>query len=189
MNIEAFCAVPPKATAHSPCQMPLSCPVAPLSQRELHKDGGGGGGGGVARRARAARVPKAGSSAALSATSCATCLSFTCRLRAALGAACVCWVRVPLLEADARHDKNLINKEALCAAPPCTRICPYPFFEVTPSGAAPGPRLKPGPVFVASGGAISGWLRWQQLQVGALELFCNPAEPLQAACSQLPEIP
>ena len=30
--------------------MPLSCPVAPLSQRELHK---GGGGGGEARRVRA----------------------------------------------------------------------------------------------------------------------------------------
>jgi len=36
--------------------------------------------------------------------------------------------------------------------PLCTRICPYPFFEATPPGAAPGPRLKPGPVFVASGG-------------------------------------
>jgi len=35
----------------------------------------------------------------------------------------------------------------------CTRICPYPFFEVTSPGAAPDPRLKPGPVFVASGGA------------------------------------
>jgi len=38
--------------------MPLSCQVAPPSQRELHKDGGGGGGS-VARRARAARAPKA----------------------------------------------------------------------------------------------------------------------------------
>jgi len=37
--------------------MPLSCPVAPPSQREMHKDGGGGGGG-VAMRARAARAPK-----------------------------------------------------------------------------------------------------------------------------------
>ena len=43
MNIEAL--------AHSPSRMPLSCPVAPPSQRELHKDGGGGGGG-VARRVR-----------------------------------------------------------------------------------------------------------------------------------------
>jgi len=45
---------------HSPSQMPLSCPVAPPSQRETHKDGGGGGGGGggVAMRARAARAPK-----------------------------------------------------------------------------------------------------------------------------------
>ena len=63
--------------------MPLSCPVAPPSQREQHKDGGGGGGG-VARRARAARAPKAKScatsSAAFSAASCAA--SLTCwRLR------------------------------------------------------------------------------------------------------------
>ena len=45
INIEAHCAAPPEALAHSPSQMPLSCPVAPASQRELHKDGGGGGGG------------------------------------------------------------------------------------------------------------------------------------------------
>ena len=42
--------------------MPLSCPVAPSSQRELRKYGGGGGGG-VAMRARAARAPKAKSCA------------------------------------------------------------------------------------------------------------------------------
>jgi len=58
MNIEMLCAAPPEALAHNPSQMPLSCPVAPPSQRELHKDGSGGGGG-VARRARAARAPKA----------------------------------------------------------------------------------------------------------------------------------
>ena len=45
INIEALCAAPPEALAHSPSQMPLSCLVAPLSQRELHKDGGGSGGG------------------------------------------------------------------------------------------------------------------------------------------------
>jgi len=45
MNIEALCAAPPEVLAHSPSQMPLSCLVAPLSQRELHKDGGGSGGG------------------------------------------------------------------------------------------------------------------------------------------------
>jgi len=45
INIEALCAVPPEALAHSPSQMPLSCPVAPASQRELNRDGGGGGGG------------------------------------------------------------------------------------------------------------------------------------------------
>ena len=61
-NIEALCAAPPEALAHSPSQMPLSCPVAPQSQRTLHKDGGGGDGG-VARRARAARAPKAKSCA------------------------------------------------------------------------------------------------------------------------------
>ena len=58
MNIEALCAAPPVALPHSPSLMPLSCPVAPPSERELHKDGGGGGGG-VARRARAAWPPKA----------------------------------------------------------------------------------------------------------------------------------
>jgi len=43
INIEALCAAPPEALAHSLSQMPLSCLVAPLSQRELHKDGGGSG--------------------------------------------------------------------------------------------------------------------------------------------------
>ena len=38
---------------------------------------------------------------------------------------------------------------------PCTRIYTHPFFEATPPGAAPGPPVKPGPVFVASGGVIS----------------------------------
>ena len=79
MNIEALCAAPPEALAHSRSQMPLSCPVAPPSQRELHQDGGGGGGG-VAMRARAARAPKAMSCAtscvASSAAPCAA--SFTC---------------------------------------------------------------------------------------------------------------
>jgi len=28
--------------------------------------------------------------------------------------------------------------------PLCTRICPYPFFEATPPGAAPGPPVKTG---------------------------------------------
>ena len=58
INIEALSAAPPEALAHSRSQMPLSCPVAPPSQRELHEDGGGGGSG-VAGRARAARAPTA----------------------------------------------------------------------------------------------------------------------------------
>jgi len=62
LNIEALYTAPPEALAHSPSQMPLSCPVAPPSQHELHKDGGGGGGC-VARRARAAQAPKAKSCA------------------------------------------------------------------------------------------------------------------------------
>jgi len=36
INIEALCEAPQEALAHSPSQMPLSCLVAPLSQRELH---------------------------------------------------------------------------------------------------------------------------------------------------------
>jgi len=83
MNIDVLCAAPPEALAHSPSQIPLSYPVAPPYQRELHKDGGGGGGG-VARGARAARAPKAKSCA----TSCAasfTCSSFMCHLRAGVG--------------------------------------------------------------------------------------------------------
>jgi len=36
--------------------------------------------------------------------------------------------------------------------PLCSRICPYPFFEAHPRAPPPDPRLKPGPVFVASGG-------------------------------------
>ena len=35
------------------------------------------------------------------------------------------------------------------------RARPRPFFEATPPGAAPKPRLKPGPVFVTSGGVIT----------------------------------
>ena len=82
VNIKALCAAPPS-------QMPLSCPVAPPSQRELHKDGSGGGGG-IARRARAARAPKARSCATSSATPCAAsfkCSSFMCHLRAGVGKA------------------------------------------------------------------------------------------------------
>ena len=77
INIEALFAASPEARAHSPSQMPLSCPVAPPSQRELHKDGGGGS---VARRARAARAPKARSYATSCGTSPATpyAASFTC---------------------------------------------------------------------------------------------------------------
>ena len=87
--------------------MPLSCPVAPLSQRKLHKDGSGDGGG-EAKRARAARAPKVNSCAtscgtspaAFSAKPCAaslTCSSFMCRQRKAWGAA----------EKDACHNKHL----------------------------------------------------------------------------------
>ena len=89
LNIEALCAAPPEALAHRPSQMPLSCPVAPATQRELHKDGGGGG---VAGRARAARAPKAKSRATScgtsSATPCAasfTCPSLMCHQRAGVG--------------------------------------------------------------------------------------------------------
>ena len=73
--------------------MPLSCPVAPISQREreLHKEGGGGGGD-VAMRARAARTPKAKSCATFCGTSsvtpCAasfTCPSFTCHPKGSVG--------------------------------------------------------------------------------------------------------
>jgi len=67
MNIEALCAAPAEALAHGPSQMPQSCPVAPPSQRELHKDGGSGDGG-VAGGARATQAPKAKSHA----TSCGT---------------------------------------------------------------------------------------------------------------------
>jgi len=107
INIEALCAAPPEALAYSPSQMPLSCLVAALSQRELHK-GGGGGGGGEARKARGARAPKANScatscgtpSATPSAASCAaslTCSSFTCRPRKACG----------VVEDDACHNEHL----------------------------------------------------------------------------------
>ena len=83
-----------RGTPGRACPQPaLSCPVAPASQRELHKDGGGGGGG-VARRARTARAPKpkccAKSCGTSSATSCAasfTFSSFMCHLRAGVGGA------------------------------------------------------------------------------------------------------
>jgi len=113
INIEALCAVPPEALAHSPSQMPLSCPVGLISQheRELHKDGGGGG---VVRRARAARAPKAkpcatscGKSSAASCAASFTCPSFMCRPRAVRGAVCVCWAWVPPLEDDACRNEHL----------------------------------------------------------------------------------
>ena len=50
--------------------------------------------------------------AAPPAASCAssfTCLSFTCRPGAALGAACVCWAWVPL-EDDACHDEHAVDR-------------------------------------------------------------------------------
>ena len=40
-----------------------------------------------------------------------------------------------------KHTNNASYKEM---TPLCTRICPYPFFEVTPPGAAPGPPVKTG---------------------------------------------
>ena len=121
IGIVVLCAAPPEALApHSPSQMPLSCLVPLIFQREreLHKDGGGGGGGGVARRARAARAPKARSCATSSATPCAAsfrCSSFTCRPRVALGAACVCWAWVPPLEDGACQDEHL-HAPILCGA-------------------------------------------------------------------------
>ena len=85
MNIEALCAAPPEAFAHSPSQMPLSCPVALLSQRELHNS-------------------CATSCGTFSAKPCAafcsaslTCSSFTCRPRKAWGG----------VEDDAFHDEYL----------------------------------------------------------------------------------
>ena len=85
--------------------MPLNCPVAPPSQREMHKDGGGGGGG-VAMRARAARAPKPKTCATSCGTPPAThsataaslaCSSFTCRLGKA-------WVA---MKYGACHDEHL----------------------------------------------------------------------------------
>ena len=94
-NIEALCAAPPEALAHSPSQMPLGCPVAPpiSASRELHKDCGSGGGGGVALRARAARAPKASSCATSCVTSSATSCAASC---AASFAYPRMYVRMPL---------------------------------------------------------------------------------------------
>ena len=115
MDINELCAAPPEAPAHSPSQMPLSCPVAPKSQRELLEDGGGGGGG-VARRARAAWAPKARSCAkscgTSSATPCAaslTCPSFTYHLRAS-----VAWVP-PLADNDGKDKHKNLQDEHLKA--------------------------------------------------------------------------
>ena len=51
--------------------------------------------------------------------------------------------------------------------PPCTRLYTHPFFEATPPGAAPGPPVKPGPVFVASGGVIMITFKWSIAMGGA----------------------
>jgi len=100
INIKALCAAPPEALAHSPSQMPLSCPVAPPSQREMHKDGGGGGGG-VAMSPEAQVLPHVLWHALRTALrSCAVslaCSSFTCRLGKAWGA----------VEQDECHDEHL----------------------------------------------------------------------------------
>ena len=120
-------AAPPGALAHSPSQMPLSCPVAPPSQREMHKDGGGGGGG-VAMSARAARAPKPKSCAASCGKPSATpsaafcvaslaCSSFTCRLGKAWGA----------VEHGACHDKTPLRfrppRHRRAGAPHARLIC------------------------------------------------------------------
>ena len=133
INIEVLCAATPVVLAHSPSQMPLSCPVAPPSQCELHKDGGGGGVG-VARRARAARAPKAKSFATSCATSCGTssatssaascaasftCSSFTCHPRAGVGANAT--IKKPLMkkavgQLGAGHGCEYLEKKVVVAA-------------------------------------------------------------------------
>ena len=69
--------------------------------------------------------------------------------------------------------------------PPCTRMYTLPSFEATPLGAAPGPRLTPGPVFVTSGDVITEykWASVRQvpralpsLEVEVLEGVGAPAE-------------
>jgi len=123
-NTEALCAA--RGTPGSACPQPEpnatelpSC--APISASCEVRKNGSGGGGGVVRRARASRAPKAKSCATScgtsSAKSCATpftCLSFTCRPRAAWGAACVCWAWVPPLEDNACQDDHL--HAPVCAA-------------------------------------------------------------------------
>jgi len=133
--------------------------------RKLHKDGGGGGSD-VARRARATRAPKAKSCATFcdtfSAAFCAasfTCSSFTCRPRAAWGAACVCWAclknerekeQLPFLGATRAHTHTHHTHTQIVGYrkfPPlyAHTVCPIlTFFEVTPPGAAPGPPVKTG---------------------------------------------
>jgi len=77
--------------------------------------------------------------------------------KGSVGAACVCLCLVCLkigrekrstaiLVATHTHRQTHRQKSwAIGNAPPlCTRICPYPFFEVTPPGAAPGPPVKTG---------------------------------------------
>ena len=63
MNIEALCAAPPEALAHSPSQMPLSCPVAPhlISASCTKTAAAAVVASGEARKARGARAPKASS--------------------------------------------------------------------------------------------------------------------------------
>jgi len=52
-------------------------------------------------------------------------------------------------------------------------MCPYPFFEATPRAPLPYPLLKPGPVFVTSGGVIKA-------------LRTAPPEALAHSSSQMP---
>ena len=75
---------------------------------------GGGGGGGVVRRARAARASK---TKFCCTSSCNVLRQFLRRVlhvlvlhvlpKGSVGAACVCWAWIPVLEEDACHDEHL----------------------------------------------------------------------------------
>ena len=125
--IEALCAAPPEAYAHSPSQMPLSCPVAPPSQRELHKDRAAvvvawRGGRAPPGPGSPSPAPRPGTSSTTPCAASFTCSSFMCHLSAGVGggarvrvaarrsipflsAASLFWP--PPLENGACHDENL----------------------------------------------------------------------------------
>ena len=128
INIEALCAALPEALAHSPSQMPLSCPIAPLSQRVAS--------------ALTSRATHAHPTSPRSTGFCAIwgCISSSSSSSGGGGGGVASRARATHRQTDTQTDNGIYRKWP----PLYAHMCSYPLFEVTPLGAAPGPPFKTG---------------------------------------------